>query len=59
MGEITEMMLDGTLCSDCGVFVGDVNEDGKTFTSCGYSKQCEDCKEEDDDDWDECYEECD
>jgi hypothetical protein len=34
MGEISEMMLDGTLCSVCGVFVGD---------DCGYPRPCDGC----------------
>ena len=35
MGEIAEMMLDGTLCERCGVFL-----DGD---SPGYPRYCEDC----------------
>lgn len=28
MGDISEMMLDGTLCMGCGVFLEDMNADG-------------------------------
>lgn len=38
MGEIAEMMLDGTMCSLCGEFLND-GEDGDGFP--GY---CEGCK---------------
>lgn len=38
MGEIVEMMLDGTLCEACGVFL-----DGETP---GYPRYCEDCETE-------------
>ena len=34
MGEIAEMMLDGTLCQQCGEFMGD---------ECGYSRTCKGC----------------
>lgn len=34
MGEIADMMLDGTLCEGCGVFIG---------TGAGYPVRCEDC----------------
>lgn len=37
MGEIAEMMLDGTLCAGCGVYIGADN---------GYPEYCEDCLEE-------------
>lgn len=36
MGEISEMMLDGTLCEGCGVFL---NDDPP-----GYPCRCPDCK---------------
>jgi hypothetical protein len=35
MGEIAEMMLDGTLCEGCGVYL-----DGEGD---GYPRRCEDC----------------
>lgn len=35
MGEVAEMMLDGTLCQSCGVYVG---------TPCGYPRDCADCR---------------
>lgn len=34
MGEIAEMMLDGSLCECCGEWMGD---------SCGYPRTCPDC----------------
>lgn len=34
MGEIAEMMLDGTLCQTCGVYVG---------SDSGVPTYCEDC----------------
>ena len=34
MGEIAEMMLDGTLCEGCGIYMGD---------SYGYPRRCDDC----------------
>lgn len=40
MGEIADMMLDGTLCEMCGVFL---NEEPQ-----GYPCRCEDCEAEDD-----------
>ena len=38
MGEIADMMLDGTLCFCCGVFIGTDN---------GFATTCADCEEED------------
>lgn len=35
MGEIAEMMLDGTLCSVCGVFVGADDGVPVTCDGCG------------------------
>jgi hypothetical protein len=35
MGEVAEMMLDGTLCQMCGVFMGDAVGYPVTCTSCG------------------------
>ena len=37
MGEIAEMILDGTLCEQCGCFIGE---------PVGYPRLCEDCNEE-------------
>lgn len=42
MGEISEMILDGTLCQVCGGLVGDVPEDvgyPRTCNSCGKSSE--------------------
>lgn len=38
MGEITEMILDGTFCVECGGVVGDGRE------SPGYPRKCELCQ---------------
>nr|DAX39360.1 MAG TPA: DNA directed RNA polymerase, 7 kDa subunit [Caudoviricetes sp.] len=35
MGEIAEMTLDGTLCQECGAYIGE---------PCGYPRSCEDCE---------------
>lgn len=37
MGDISEMMLEGTLCEECGAFIED--GDGE-----GYPRKCEDCE---------------
>jgi hypothetical protein len=50
MGEISEMMLDGTLCECCGVFLGEVNEDPRMdyeeeqFEPQGFPGLCSDCQ---------------
>lgn len=38
MGEITEMILEGILCQECGCFISKHGE--------GYPESCEDCKNE-------------
>ena len=38
MGEVVEMMLDGTLCEGCGVYLG---------PSRGYPVRCKTCKDDD------------
>lgn len=38
MGDIAEMILDGTLCEQCGCVVGDVPE------AVGHPRKCEDCQ---------------
>lgn len=43
MGEVAEMMLDGTLCERCGGII-----DGDTP---GFPRLCEDCQNEDMDDF--------
>jgi len=35
MGEVADMMLDGTLCEGCGVFMGD---------EVGYPRKCKACR---------------
>lgn len=37
MGDIAEMMLDGTLCQVCGCYVGEPE---------GFPRTCEECEEE-------------
>ncbi len=37
MGDVADMMLDGTLCMECGVYIGE---------PCDYPRKCEDCKED-------------
>ena len=37
MGEIADMMIDGTLCEGCGVYL----DDGPS----GYPRRCADCEE--------------
>lgn len=36
MGEVAEMMLDGTLCDCCGTYLGEAE---------GFPKRCDDCAE--------------
>ncbi|AVF41531.1 hypothetical protein AL486_18890 [Pandoraea apista] len=38
MGDIAEMMLDGTLCEGCGVSLGGVGD--------GFPRRCRDCRDE-------------
>ena len=40
MSEIADMIIDGTLCEDCGEFL-----DGQ---SPGYSRKCKECEENND-----------
>lgn len=35
MGEIADAMLEGALCEECGVYMGD---------ACGYRRTCSDCR---------------
>ncbi len=35
MGEISEMMMEGTLCQGCGVFMGEAGD--------GFPRSCPDC----------------
>jgi hypothetical protein len=57
MGEVAEMMLDGTLCKHCGGFIGDGNGFTRTCHSCrvehsaagnakapGFKIKCPDCE---------------
>lgn len=36
MGEVSEMMLEGILCCDCGTFISE--------EACGYPVKCSDCE---------------
>ena len=47
MGEVAEMMLDGTLGQICGGLMEDlINENGDDLKEPpGYPRTCEDCKE--------------
>lgn len=38
MGEVADLALNGTLCSQCGVYIGKQEND--------YPSLCEDCEEE-------------
>ena len=37
MGEVTDMILEGVLCEQCGVYIGE---------AVGYPRCCDDCQEE-------------
>ena len=41
MGEYSEMILDGTMCQECGVFITEIGD--------GCPRECEDCKQEHED----------
>lgn len=38
MGDVADMMLDGTLCAGCGTFISE--------TPAGHPVYCDDCKED-------------
>lgn len=38
MGDIADMVVNGLLCQDCGVYMDDFEEPG-------YPRSCEDCEE--------------
>jgi hypothetical protein len=44
MGEIADMMLDGTLCQVCGAYIGDAE---------GYPRTCIGCREDEEDEQDD------
>lgn len=48
MGEIADMMLDGTLCESCGALMDDlIPEHGDVLEDApGYPRLCEDCEKE-------------
>jgi hypothetical protein len=48
MGEVTEDMLDGTLCIHCGTCVVEEHEldENRMFTPPGHPRACEDCERE-------------
>lgn len=45
-GSLLDLVLDGTLCSDCGgmVYGGDPNKAKSEDVSPGYPRKCEDCE---------------
>lgn len=45
MGEIADMMLDGTLCQICGTLMEDFIT-GERTRAPGYPRTCQDCIEE-------------
>ena len=45
MGEIADMMLDGTLCQECGVMVAH-SPKTRAEMSPGFPRSCQYCKEE-------------
>ena len=49
MREIANMILDGTMCEECGMLVyeGDPKKATKEELSPGYPRHCKDCKGED------------
>jgi hypothetical protein len=51
MGEIAEMMTDGTMCQYCGVWNDEITEGGpdEVFEPQGYPWTCDDCKEDEKD----------
>ena len=48
MGELTDMILDGTLCKECGamVYQGDPNKARTIEVSPGHPRKCSNCQEE-------------
>ena len=54
MGDISDMMLDGTLCQTCGVYLGPSPDDIKDnyikqvkaeeWEPCGYPVSCDECE---------------
>lgn len=47
MGEIAEMVLDGTLCQCCGALMEDLKPEhgNKLKVPPGYPRSCDNCKE--------------
>ena len=41
MGDITELILEGVLCQECGGLMEDIEED---FGGPGYPQTCEECR---------------
>jgi hypothetical protein len=53
MGEVAEMLLDGTMCETCGEFIGDAVGYPRSCcdkTHCNYLAEMEDCDDDDDED---------
>ena len=50
MGEIADMMLDGTLCLQCGVYIPEEEHKANGIQlPAGYPIKCNDCKKEETD----------
>lgn len=49
MGDISDMMMEGILCQQCGVIMEDMIPDanGKQREVPGYPRTCDDCRKED------------
>ena len=48
MGELSEMMLDGLLCQECGAYIGGTPDDptgGHPDAGNGYPVTCDECIE--------------
>lgn len=43
MGEVTDSILEGEICQNCGVWMDDFIEDGY---GAGYPQTCADCQED-------------
>lgn len=46
MGEIADMMRDGTLCQECGAVFHDMTPEGGLNESPGHPRSCRSCKRE-------------
>lgn len=49
MGDVSEMMLDGTLCQCCGTYLGpepenNFDKSAENWEPAGFPQNCEDCE---------------